>query len=157
MSKECECPGAKMQDFGKEEVKGAEEGKRASQLRQWPVQLHLVSPEAPYFQKADVLLSADCVAYSAGDFHKDYMKGKTIAIACPKLDEGQETYIEKITSLIDDAKINTLTVMTMEVPCCGGLVSIAQKGLQAAKRKIPVKSIVIGIRGGNVLSEEWIS
>src|SRR3989338_7756630 len=107
------CPGASTQDFRDKETKGDESGKRQSQLRQWPIQLHLVSPMAPYYEKADVLLSADCVAYSVGDFHKDYLKGKSIAIACPKLDEGQDEYVEKIKSLKDDAKINTLTVMTM--------------------------------------------
>ena len=101
-------------------------------------------------------MAADCVAYSVGDFHKDYLKGKSIAIACPKLDEGQDIYVEKIASFIDDAKINTLTVMTMQVPCCAGLVSIAQQALQSAKRKIPVKSIVVNLQGG-ILSEEWVS
>jgi hypothetical protein len=151
------CPGSKMQDFRKkEDSKDEVQGARPSELRQWPIQLHLISPMAPYYQKADVLLSADCVAYTAGDFHKDYLKGKSIAIACPKLDEGQEVYSEKIQSLIDDAKINTLTVMTMQVPCCAGLVAIAQAGAQSAKRKIPVKSIVISLQG-DVLSEEWVS
>ena len=75
------CPGARTQDFREKETKGDESGKRQSQLRQWPIQLHLVSPEAPYYQKADVLLSADCVAFTVGDFHKDYLKGKSIAIA----------------------------------------------------------------------------
>ena len=90
MKEACGCPGSKMQDFA-EEQKGAkdESGSRSSQLRQWPIQLHLVSPEAPYFQKADVVISADCVAYAAGDFHKDYLKGKSLVIACPKLDEDQ--------------------------------------------------------------------
>lgn len=149
------CPGSRMQDFREKETKGDEQGKRASELRQWPIQLHLVSPMAPYYQKADVLLSADCVAYTAGDFHKDYLKGKSIAIACPKLDEGQDEYVEKIQSLIDDAKINTLTVMTMQVPCCAGLVGMAQQALQQAKRKIPIKSIVLSLQG-DVLSEEWV-
>lgn len=150
------CPGSRMEDFRKNnEAAGDESGKRPSQLMQWPIQLHLVSPEAPYYQKADVLLSADCVAYSVGDFHKDYLKGKSIAIACPKLDEGQDVYVEKIISLIDDAKINTLTVMIMQVPCCGGLVAMAEEALKAAKRKIPVKSIVISLQG-DVLSEDWV-
>ncbi len=150
------CPGSKMQDFrSKDETAQEETGKRASQLKQWPIQLHLVSPLAPYYQKADVLLSADCVAYTVGDFHKDYLKGKAIAIACPKLDEGQDTYIEKLQSLIDDAKINTLTVMIMQVPCCGGLVSIAQQAAQQAKRKIPIKSIVVSLQG-DILQEDWI-
>lgn len=151
------CPGSKMVDFRKkEETSGDITAARPSELRQWPIQLHLVSPMAPYYQKADVLLSADCVAYTAGDFHKDYLKGKSIAIACPKLDEGQEVYAEKVTSLIDDAKINTLTVMTMQVPCCAGLVAIAQDGASKAKRKIPIKSIVLSLQG-DVLSEEWVS
>ena len=150
------CPGSKIQDFTKDTKAGKEEGgRRQSQLRQWPIQLHLVSPEAPYYQKADVLLAADCVAYSVGDFHKDYLKGKSLAIACPKLDEGQDVYVEKIKSMIDDAKINTLTVMTMQVPCCAGLVAMAQQALQSAKRKIPIKSIVISLQG-EVLSEDWV-
>ena len=150
------CPGSRTQDFRDKDTKGDESGKRASELRQWPIQLHLVSPMAPYYQKADVLLAADCVAYTAGDFHKDYLKGKSIAIACPKLDEGQDEYIEKIKSFIDDAKINTLTVMIMQVPCCGGLVAMAQQALQQAKRKIPVKSVVVSLQG-DILSEEWVS
>ncbi len=151
------CPGSKMQDFSKKDEQTKEEkGKRQSQLQQWPIQLHLVSPEAPYYQKADVLLAADCVAFSIGDFHKDYMKGKSIAIACPKLDEGQDIYVEKIKSWIDDAQINTLTVMTMQVPCCAGLVAMAQQALQSAKRKIPIKSIVVNLQGG-ILSEEWVT
>ncbi|MBI3991516.1 MAG: 4Fe-4S ferredoxin [Candidatus Omnitrophica bacterium] len=152
----CGCPGSKMQDFREKETGGDESGKRVSQLRQWPLQLHLVSPMAPYYQKADVLLSADCVAYTVGDFHKDYLKGKAIAIACPKLDEGQEEYVEKIKSFIDDAKINTLTVMTMQVPCCAGLVGMAKEALDSAKRKIPVKSIVVSLQG-DILSEDWVS
>ena len=151
------CPGSSMKDFRKKDENLKEEGgKRQSELRQWPIQLHLVSPEAPYYEKADVLLSADCVAYTAGDFHKDYLKGKSIAIACPKLDEGQDVYVEKIKSFIDDAKINTLTVMTMQVPCCAGLVAMAEEALHSAKRKIPIKSIVLSLQG-DVLSEEWVS
>lgn len=151
------CPGSSMKDFRKKEEGAKEEGgKRQSQLKQWPIQLHLVSPEAPYYDKADVLLSADCVAYTTGDFHKDYLKGKSIAIACPKLDEGQDVYVEKIKSFIDDSKINTLTVMTMQVPCCAGLVAMAQEALHSAKRKIPIKSIVLSLQG-DVLSEEWVS
>ncbi|HLD82577.1 MAG TPA: 4Fe-4S ferredoxin, partial [Candidatus Omnitrophota bacterium] len=149
-------PGSRTQDFRDKDAKGDEAGKRASELRQWPIQLHLVSPMAPYYQKADVLLAADCVAYTVGDFHKDYLKGKAVAIACPKLDEGQDEYVEKIKSFIDDAQINTLTVMIMQVPCCGGLVAMAQQALQQAKRKIPVKSIVVSLQG-DILSEEWVS
>lgn len=150
------CPGSRMMDFREKKTGGETSAKRSSELRQWPIQLHLISPQAPYYQKADVLLSADCVAYSVGDFHKDYLKGKSLAIACPKLDGGQDEYVEKIKSLIDDAKINTLTVMIMQVPCCHGLVALAQEVQSKAKRKIPIKSIVVSLQG-DILSEEWVS
>lgn len=152
----CNCPGTKMQDFSKvEEQAPAEGGARASQLRQWPIQMHLISPNAPYFQGADVLLAADCVAFALGDFHKDYLKDKRLAIACPKLDEDKEIYVDKITALIDQAKINTLTVIIMEVPCCGGLLQIAKAGAANAKRNIPIKAIVVSLQG-EIISEEWV-
>jgi hypothetical protein len=117
--------------------------------------MHLVSPMAPYFHKSDVLLAADCVAYALGDFHGTWLKGKSIAIACPKLDEGKEVYLEKLVALIDKALINTLTVMTMEVPCCAGLLRLAQEAAAQASRKIPIKSVVVGIEG-DILSEKWV-
>ena len=135
---------------------GVASSEMGSELRQWPVQLHLVNPEAPYFKGADVLLTADCVAYAMGGFHPQHLRGKTLAIACPKLDDGQDAYIEKIRSWIDDAKINTLTVMIMQVPCCGGLLALAQRSAQAAQRKIPIKSVVVSLQG-EILKEEWIT
>jgi len=151
------CPGSRMMDYSKEEKTPVDEsGSRSSHLRQWPVQLHLVQPTAPYFQNKDVILAADCVAYSLADFHKDFLKGKGLAIACPKLDSEQEIYVEKVTSMIDEARINTLTVVTMEVPCCRGLLEIARQGANKAKRKIPVKYVVIGIKG-DILEDEWIA
>lgn len=152
----CGCPGAKMQDFTNEKTEEDDNQKtRPSQLKQWPIQLHLVPPIAPYYQQKDVLLTADCIAYALGDFHKQYLKGKSIAIACPKLDTNQDIYQEKITSLINDAKINTLTVMTMEVPCCQGLLLLVKKAATHSIRKIPIKSIVVGIKG-DILKEEWV-
>ena len=148
------CPGARTIQFTNPQQEAAQEGTRPSQLRQWPVQLHLVSPLAPYFQNADVLLVADCVAYAVGDFHQDYLAGHSIAIACPKLDQGQEIYQEKITALVDQANINTLTVITMEVPCCGALLQMARTAVSQAGRKIPVKSKVVSLQG-EILSEEW--
>ena len=150
------CPGSRMQDF--RATATAEEGttgKVKSQLQQWPIQMHLISPLAPYYQGADVLLTADCVAYAMGGFHPEYLKGKAIGIACPKLDEGQDVYVEKIKSWLDDAKINTLTVMIMQVPCCRGLLATAQQAVQQAKRKVPVKTIVVGLHG-EILTEEWV-
>ncbi|MFH1403955.1 MAG: 4Fe-4S binding protein [Candidatus Altiarchaeota archaeon] len=150
------CPGSRMMDFSSIPDGADESGSRQSQLRQWPVQLHLVHPLAPYFQGKDVVLAADCVAYSLADFHKDYLKGKGLAIACPKLDSELEVYVDKIKSMIDDARINTLTVMTMEVPCCSGLLRIAQKAVEDAGRKIPLKHVMVGIQG-KILAEEWVS
>lgn len=150
------CPGSKMQDFKKDQSSDDSPGvKIKSQLQQWPIQLHLIMPTAPYYEKADVLLAADCVAYAMGSFHPDYLKGKSIAIACPKLDEGQDIYVEKIKSWLEDAKINTLTVLIMQVPCCMGLLSMAEQALKQSKRKIPLKSIVVGLQG-EIISEEWI-
>jgi hypothetical protein len=145
-----------MRDFTQAEVQeGDQQGTRPSQLCQWPVQLHLVGPSAPYFQNADVLLAADCVAYALGDFHKDHLAGHALAIACPKLDEGQDIYRQKITALVDEAGINTLTVMTMQVPCCAGLLHLAKSAVAQAERKIPIKNKIVGIRG-EILREEWV-
>jgi len=150
------CPSSRTVDFrekgNQEEVPTA---KVQSQLRQWPIQLHLVSPTAPYYQGADVLLTADCVAYALGSYHADYLRGKSLAIACPKLDEGQNIYVEKIKSWFDDAKINTLTVLIMQVPCCMGLAQLAKQALESSKRKVPLKSVVVSLQG-QILSEDWI-
>ena len=126
-----------------------------SELRQWPVQMHLVNPNAPYFQGADLLLAADCVAFSMGGFHSNHLKGKSLAIACPKLDQGTDIYVEKLTAMIEISKVNTITVMMMEVPCCGGLLKMVQRSLDSASRKVPVKKIIVGI-SGEVLLEEWV-
>ena len=127
----------------------------ASQLRQWPVQLHLLNPEAGYFKGADVVLAADCVAFSFADFHNRFLTGKILAIACPKLDSNKESYIEKIKVMILRSAINTLTVIIMEVPCCRGLLQLAAKALSESGRKIPLKLVVIGTRG-DILKEEWV-
>jgi ferredoxin len=150
------CPGSRSLRFaGSGAGPKDEQGRRGSHLSHWPVQMHLISPMAEQYQGADVLLSADCVAYTVGDFHKDFLKGKALAIACPKLDEGQEIYIEKIRALIDDAKINTLTVMIMQVPCCRGLLQLAKEAAAQASRKVPVKCIVVGLQG-DILRQDWV-
>ena len=157
MAEPCGCPGAAMMNFKNiEPMTGQEpEGVIASQLRQWPIQLHLVSPTAPYYQSADVLMAADCVAYARGDFHREHLRGKSLAIACPKLDSGQDIYREKIRAWIDEAAINTLTVMIMQVPCCMGLLNLVQQAASEASRKVPIKSIVVGVKG-EILQEEWV-
>jgi hypothetical protein len=151
------CPGSQMINFKEKDEKQEEEAVRVkSQLRQWPIQLHLVSPAAPYYRGADVLLTADCVAYAFGNFHNEYLKGKSLAIACPKLDDGQDIYTEKITAMIDEANINTLSVLIMQVPCCRGLVALAQQAARKANRKVPIKATVVGLQG-EILQEQWVS
>ncbi|MBW7997645.1 MAG: 4Fe-4S ferredoxin [Candidatus Glassbacteria bacterium] len=153
-----ECPGSGMFDFREQQKTDEAQvtAKVKSELRQWPIQLHLLSPTAPYFQAADVLLTADCVAFAMGNYHPDYLKDKVLAIACPKLDEGQDVYLEKIKAWYDEAKINTLTVMIMQVPCCKGLLSLAQQAAQQAERKVPIKYVVVGIQG-EIIEEAWAS
>lgn len=153
------CPGSQMMNFQRPEPAHGPTTESAtdqpSHLRQWPVQLHLVNPQAPYFQNADVLMAADCVAFAMGNFHSKYLKGKGLAIACPKLDNGKDIYVEKLTAMIDHAQINTLTVMIMEVPCCSGLLQMARMATEKATRKVPVKAMVVGL-DGEIRSEEWI-
>lgn len=126
-----------------------------SELRHWPVQMHLINPNASYFRNSDLLVAADCVAYSTGGFHSRFLKGKSLVIACPKLDQNTEIYIEKLKTLIDNAGVNTITVMMMEVPCCSGLLRMIKAAGLQANRKVPVKQIIIGLKG-EILKEEWI-
>lgn len=154
------CPGSMAREFNINQEEIDKAGQEAvsevkSELRQWPVQLHLLNPQANYFRNADLILTADCVAYSMGDFHAKYLKGRSLAIACPKLDSNLESYVDKLTTMIGDAQINTMTVLRMEVPCCGGLVQMAQMASQNADRKVPLKEIVVGVQG-DVLSERWL-
>lgn len=148
------CPGSRAFSFEKSETT-TETGERQSHLTHWPVQLHLLSPAAPHYRGSDLLVAADCTAFTVGDFHKNFLKGKTLAIACPKLDDGQDVYVEKITDLIDEARVNTITVMVMQVPCCGGLVRLVQQAASQANRKVPIKCLVVSVRG-EVLTEEWL-
>lgn len=156
------CPGSREISFTAHRTSAASfkmatvsEVEKPSQLRQWPVQLHLLNPDAAYFQSADVVLAADCVAFSFADFHNRFLAGKTLAIACPKLDSNKESYLEKLKAMILRSNINTLTVVIMEVPCCGGLFGLAQKAVVEAGRKIPLKLVLISIKG-EILKEEWL-
>jgi len=156
MAHEGGCPGARTLNFdAADSGQASASDEDFSELTHWPVQLHLTPAMAPHFEGKDILLSADCVAYTMGNFHKKHLQGKMVAIACPKLDTDQEIYRDKVTALIDHAGINTLTVMTMEVPCCGGLLMIAREAASAASRKIPLKSVVVSVKG-QVLQEEWL-
>ena len=150
------CPGSRTIDFTENKKQTntmpASGESQPSALRQWPVQMHLISPSAGYFKNSDLLLAADCVAFALGSFHQDYLTGKSLAIACPKLDSNKEVYLHKLVALIDEAKVNTITVMVMEVPCCGGLQQLAQNAAAQATRKVPVKVITVSVQG-EILSE----
>ncbi len=156
----CGCPGSMMRDL-RAEKESSNTAKQtgnftpvASELRQFPVQLQLLNPSASFLQGSDLLLAADCTAFSCGDFHQRFLKGKALAIACPKLDSNIPAYIDKLATMIDMAKINTLTVLVMEVPCCSGLIRIAQVALEKAQRNVPLKVIELSV-SGDIISEEW--
>ncbi|MFQ3619382.1 MAG: 4Fe-4S dicluster domain-containing protein [Spirochaetales bacterium] len=129
---------------------GAEELKP---VHQWPIQLHLVNPKAPSFKGKDLLLAADCTAFVDSSFHEAKKYRRILAIGCPKLDEGQEIYLEKLIHFIDEAQIRSLTVLIMEVPCCGGLYRLAQEALRRAKRKVPLHIQVLNVEGELIYQE----
>ena len=121
-----------------------------TRMYQFPIQLRLISPTAPYLHNQDLILAADCTAFVCSDFHSRFMKNNSVVIACPKLDNAKDMYVSKLTAMIDHSAISSITVILMEVPCCGGLLHIAELAQAQAQRKIPIQKVVIGI-GGEVL------
>jgi len=120
-----------------------------SELRQWPIQLHLVPPSAPYFSRpgsTDLLIVADCVPFADANFHQVFLKGKAIAIGRPKLDD-VDAYIEKTTQIINIAHLKSVKVVHMEVPCCFGLVHIVKEALKKSNKKLPIETVIISIKG----------
>ncbi len=138
------CPGARMQSFTNNET--SEKVNFQSELRQWPVQLHLVPPNAPFFQGADLLLTASCVPIAYANYHQDLLKDKAVVIACPKLDN-TGPYVEKLASIIKNSNLKSITIARMEVPCCGGLNVLVNKAQELAGINVPVIEKIIGIRG----------
>ncbi len=151
----CACPGSEERAIHKTENSRQLVNDSPSALSHWPVQMHLINPAANYYKGKDLLLAADCVAFSMGNFHSKLLNGKSLAILCPKLDNNQNVYVDKIVSLINDAEVNTITVAMMEVPCCGGLLRFVKEAQTIAKRKVPVKAIIVSI-SGEIIAEEWI-
>jgi len=142
------CPGSMARSIQRSVVPSDYEPHEAvsSQLGNWPVQLMLISPNAPYLQGADLLLTADCVPFALADFHSRFLKGKPVIIGCPKLDDGQY-YVEKLTEIFKKANINSLTIVHMEVPCCFGLSNIVSKAMVASGKNIPVDDYTVSIHG----------
>ena len=120
-----------------------------SELGQWPIQLHLVSPFAPYFKGSDLLVAADCTAFALGGFHRELLRGKRLVIACPKLDE-TAGYVEKLAEIVRQNGLRSLTVAIMTVPCCSGLERMVRQAVELSGVPLEVKKVVVGIDGGIV-------
>lgn len=152
----CGCPGSQMLDFNEKievrEITQKQYPYHDSALRHWPVQLTLVPTKAPFFQEADVLLTAHCVPFAYADFHHEFLKRHSLLIACPKLDDA-EAHLQKLTRILIDSNIKSLTVLHMEVLCCSGLVSIAKKAIAASGKRMPFSDVTIGVKG-DIKSEE---
>jgi Fe-S-cluster-containing hydrogenase component 2 len=142
------CPGSLARDIpcAPETGAGGPAAAAVSRLSQWPIQLHLVSPLAPYFLRSDLLVAADCTAFALGGFHDELLKGRKLVIACPKLDE-TEGYVEKLAELIKRNELRSLTVAVMTVPCCSGLERIVRRAIELSGAPIEAKRIVVGIDG----------
>lgn len=143
----CGCPGSQSKILKKEtsEAVAPMSSTKESQLRQWPVQIKLVPVNAPYFDKCDLLIAADCTAYAYGNFHNEFIRNRVTLIGCPKLDEGD--YTEKMTAIIADNTIKSVTVVRMEVPCCGGIENAVKRALQMSGKFIPWRVVVISADG----------
>jgi Fe-S-cluster-containing hydrogenase component 2 len=147
------CPSSRMQRWEERSGTPANPAQTAmtaqpSELQQWPVQLHLVPPQAPYFKNADLLITADCVPFAYGNFHQEFLRGnnKAIAIGCPKFDDSQ-AYLDKLTQIIAVGQPNSITVIKMEVPCCSGLARVTEMAARQAGSQVPVNTVTISIRG----------
>jgi len=148
------CPGAQMRTMKPAEPEPArdEGGKIASRLRQWPIQLHLVPPFAPFLQGADLLIAADCTAFAHAEFHRELLEGKQIVIGCPKLDD-IGFYQEKLSEMFRQNDLKSITVIHMEVPCCYGLVHATQMALKDSGKNTPLHDVMISVDGRIVESE----
>ncbi len=124
----------------------APRGRLASELRQWPTQLHLVPPTAPYLQNANLLIAADCTPSAYAEFHRDFIKGKVLVNACPKLDD-TSPYVDKLAAMIAHNDIQSITVTIMEVPCCRGLAMLAQQAIAQSGKNVQLEVVVIGVDG----------
>lgn len=148
------CPGSMMRQFNTNKSDDDKDVKVTSKLSQWPVQLMLVPVNAPYFKNADLLITADCVPFAYANYHNDYLKGKSVVIGCPKLDD-VEHYVEKLSNIIKNNDLESVTVLKMEVPCCGGMAYAAKQARDKSGINIPIKVVTISLQG-EALGKEFI-
>ena len=142
----CGCPGTQSRALHREaEACSAPVSRAVSRLAQWPVQIKLAPVNAPYFHQANLLVAADCTAYAYGNFHEEFIRNRITLIGCPKLDEGD--YAEKLTAILQQNDIKSVTVVRMEVPCCGGIENAVRRALQASGKLIPWQVVVISTDG----------
>lgn len=143
----CSCPGSQVRTLEKNTGNTANpKGRLSSELRQWPTQLHLVPPSAPWLKNADLLIAADCAPFAYAEFHRDFLKGKVLVNACPKLDD-TSSYVAKLAAMIAQNDIASITVAIMEVPCCRGLAMMAQQAVAQSGKEVNLEIAVIGING----------
>jgi ferredoxin len=149
----CGCPSTHIQIFDKHSIcaeankpKHFENVPEESALTHWPIQIKLIPASAPFLKGADLLVLADCTAVAFPTLHRDWMKGKVVMIGCPKFDDIHE-YVKKFAAIFKTAAIKSVTTVVMEVPCCAGMPMIVKKGMELAKKKVPIKEIVLSLRG----------
>ena len=152
------CPSAQIQSFAQPTPCQAANApvqsvSAESALTHWPVQIRLIPPTAPFLKHSDLLVVADCVPVSFADFHGTFLKGKTVAMGCPKFDDAQD-YIEKFAHIFQNAELNSITTVIMEVPCCAGLPMIVKRGMELSGVKVPMEEVVISTRGQILASQK---
>ena len=143
----CGCPGSQVRTVEKKETsENSATGRLTSELRQWPTQLQLVPPSAPYLQNAHLLIAADCAPFAYAEFHRDFIKGRVLVNACPKLDD-TSSYVDKLAAMISQNDVQSVTVPIMEVPCCRGLAMMAEQAVAKSGKNVPLEIVIIGIDG----------
>jgi hypothetical protein len=145
----CGCPGSQVRSVEKASSANQDNGRIETELRQWPTQLHLVPPHAPWLQGAHLLIAADCTPFAYAEFHRDFIKGRVLVNACPKLDD-TSNYVNKLTEILQQNDIQSVTVTIMEVPCCRGMAIMAEEAVKASGKDIPLEIAIIGVAGERV-------
>jgi hypothetical protein len=143
----CGCPGSQVRTIEKDQtIETSSRGRLSSELRQWPTQLQLVPPSAPFLQKAHLLIAADCAPFAYAEFHRDFIRGKVLVNACPKLDDSSN-YVNKLAEMIRQNDVQSVTVAIMEVPCCGGLEMMARQAIAQSGQDVALEVAVLGVDG----------